>query len=141
MAKIIKQSEIVECSSRELEFYDESGSIRYGFACDENGNVQVNQLTEAAQRSYQRALEHEKNDGWTSELQVRHWHYREPGVLRCDCGRNVELEGFTCPCDCGRDYNASGQLLAPREQWGEETGEHWTDCFSTAVNSRKGASK
>jgi len=26
-------------------------------------------------------------------------------------------------CECGRDYNMSGQLLAPRAQWGEDTGE------------------
>jgi len=50
-------------------------------------------------------------------------------VGRCSCGRNVLLDSFTCPCDCGRDYNQSGDLLAPREQWGEETGEHWSECL------------
>lgn len=50
-------------------------------------------------------------------------------VGRCKCGRNVFLDAFTCPCDCGRDYNQSGDLLAPRKQWGEETGEHWSECF------------
>lgn len=52
-------------------------------------------------------------------------------MLRCDCGREIELilRNYCTTCDCGRDYNASGQLLAPREQWGEETGENWTDLI------------
>lgn len=51
-----------------------------------------------------------------------------PGAIECGCGLEVELDRFTNTCECGRDYNMSGELLAPREQWGEETGEHWTDC-------------
>ena len=50
-------------------------------------------------------------------------------VGRCECGQDVSLDSFTCPCECGRDYNMDGTLLAPREQWGEETGEHWSECF------------
>lgn len=53
----------------------------------------------------------------------------EAAVLRCHCGRQVHLWSFTNTCDCGSDYNMSGSLLAPREQWGEETGEHWTECY------------
>ena len=37
--------------------------------------------------------------------------------------------GVSTCTKCGADYNSSGQLLAPRYQWGEETGEHWTDCI------------
>ena len=50
-------------------------------------------------------------------------------VRKCECGMEVVLDKFTCPCECGRDYSLTGQLLAPREQWGEETGESWRDCF------------
>jgi hypothetical protein len=54
----------------------------------------------------------------------------EPAVGRCVCGEAVALEHFTNTCcRCGRDYNMSGALLAPRSQWGCETGEHWTDCI------------
>lgn len=53
----------------------------------------------------------------------------EPAIGECECGREVALDAFTCPCECGRDYNFAGHLLAPRSQWGEETGEHWTECF------------
>lgn len=54
----------------------------------------------------------------------------EPAIGLCPCGRQVELGHFTCPCECGRDYNWAGQLLAPREQWGEETGESLSDILN-----------
>lgn len=48
-------------------------------------------------------------------------------LLRCDCGEELPCPDFTNTCDCGREYNSCGQLLAPREQWGWETGEHPAD--------------
>jgi len=47
----------------------------------------------------------------------------------CVCGARIErYSSWANECDrCGREYNGSGQLLAPREQWGEETGEDWRD--------------
>lgn len=36
---------------------------------------------------------------------------------------------FTNTCECGADYNMSGQMLAPRHQWGEETGESADDIL------------
>ena len=53
--------------------------------------------------------------------QVNRWI--EPRIGLCSCGCKVELDRFTNTCSCGRDYNSAGQELAPREQWGEETGE------------------
>jgi len=51
--------------------------------------------------------------------------YPEKGKLvTCGCGRNVWCDEFTNTCDvCLTDYNWAGQRLAPRSQWGEETGE------------------
>jgi hypothetical protein len=51
-------------------------------------------------------------------------------IVRCECNLfNIECYDFTNTCDhCGADYNFAGQRLAPREQWGEETGEHWSEC-------------
>ena len=60
----------------------------------------------------------------TTERQIR--IYRR-GL--CDCGRKVYLDRFTNPCACGVDYDMSGRALAPRHLWGEETGEHWSECF------------
>ena len=53
-----------------------------------------------------------------------------PIIGKCDdCGNEVELTGFTNTCDCRADYNWSGQRLAPRERWGEETGESLADIL------------
>lgn len=51
--------------------------------------------------------------------------YREPRIIECDCGAHVALYmSLANPCDeCSREYNASGQLLASRAQWGWDTGE------------------
>jgi len=56
-------------------------------------------------------------------------YYRISAQLEC-CGETLILSRFTntCAC-CGADYNQSGSLLASRHHWGEETGEHWTDCY------------
>lgn len=43
--------------------------------------------------------------------------------VKC-CGEWLRCDGFTNTCHvCETDYNGSGQQLAPRSQWGEETGE------------------
>lgn len=57
-------------------------------------------------------------------------------VITC-CGTGYGHEGYEVVCDnftntcewCGADYNFAGQKLAPRSQWGEETGEHWSECL------------
>ena len=47
------------------------------------------------------------------------------------CGQEFMLDRFTNTCPvCGADYNSSGQMLAPRSQWGEETGESVHDILS-----------
>lgn len=48
------------------------------------------------------------------------------------CGRTCERwrgEG-DITCECGAEYNSAGQRLAPREQWGEETGESYADIVN-----------
>jgi hypothetical protein len=53
-------------------------------------------------------------------------------VVHC-CGEPLECSGFTNTCPtCGADYNWTGQRLAPRSQWGEETGESLADIMSVA---------
>ena len=50
---------------------------------------------------------------------------RRVPVVKCDCGQEVECwEGWANECpSCHTEYNGGGQKLAPRSQWGEETGE------------------
>ena len=57
-------------------------------------------------------------------------YYGSPAIGRCECGAEVELGGFTNTCErCHADYNSSGQRLAPREDWGDETGESLPDIL------------
>ena len=54
---------------------------------------------------------------------------RVDGAVRCDCYNVVTIDDcMTNTCTrCGADYNGNGSQLAPREQWGEETGESYAD--------------
>jgi hypothetical protein len=121
--EIIRQSERVECK-RYHRFFQRRGDTPgsgYGFECTEQGALFVNNFP-AAKANFDHAAAH-PGEYEDQGVTVERWVYRQPAVLKCDCGREVDLGGFTNPCDCGRDYNTSGQLLAPRSQWGEETGE------------------
>ena len=53
------------------------------------------------------------------------WQTRIPALFECPgCGHQFELLAFTNTCSgCGKDFNQGGQGLAPRDQWGEDTGE------------------
>lgn len=58
------------------------------------------------------------------------WFKTVGRVGKCVCGEEVEFSRFTNTCDnCGRDYNGSGEELACRSQWGEETGENLSDIM------------
>lgn len=60
---------------------------------------------------------------FTDQGRVRHY-----GLGECDCGNHVALGWGDSECrKCGAEYNSAGQRLAPRHQWGEETGEHPAD--------------
>lgn len=67
---------------------------------------------------------------WQEDVLLRNGLYGRRAVGRCSCGREVLLRGFTNTCECGADYNISGQRLAPRSQWGEETGESVADILA-----------
>jgi hypothetical protein len=122
--KIIRERETIETTEHSLCF-GKDGDMHFGFPCDEQGNVLLEQLQPAA------VLNLEKARAGYECMGVRTYvhRYHQPAVGRCCCGREVDLDGFTCPCECGRDYNSSGQLLAPRSQWGEETGETLSDIL------------
>lgn len=55
---------------------------------------------------------------------------------QCACGCTIDANGpgrdIQCP-RCHTEYNSAGQTLAPREQWGEETGETAAD-YDRGVN-------
>ena len=62
---------------------------------------------------------------WVRHCEIDAQGYKIPGVIKCDCGAKVELDsGWANECRrCHAEYNGSGQRLADRSQWGEETGE------------------
>ncbi len=62
---------------------------------------------------------------WIQEDRGENMPPREIPVVKCGCGTLVECDdSWANECRrCGREFNGSGQALAPREFWGEETGE------------------
>lgn len=59
------------------------------------------------------------------------FQFIEPPIVECPgCGKPVKLHDSENDCSCGNLFNAFGQLLAPREQWGEETGETLFDIYN-----------
>ncbi len=95
----------------------------FSFPCDKDGNINEVELSDCAKENLRkcRAKEYDVLDSGVHEHE-REW--KEPAIGRCDCGHEIYLESFTNTCEkCGADYNMSGQHLAPRSQWGEETGE------------------
>lgn len=127
--KIISPSRRDVAVAYTLEFGRVGGfGSGFAFECDEHGKVDTEKLNPAARANYEACLAG-TNDTVPEGVVRREGSYRVPAVGECSCGAHVELAHFTNTCVCGRDYNGSGQELAPREQWGEETGEHWTDCY------------
>jgi len=129
--RIIKKSQFITSVEYSLDFrWGDCPSAGFGFPCDEHSNVDVASLAPAAQENYRDCVSGKKEG--VSYAGVRKWEhtYREPAIGRCNCGNEVWLAGFTNTCDgCGADYNSAGQRLAPREQWGEETGESPADIL------------
>lgn len=118
--KIVEQREFIVTRHNQLEFED------YCFDCDENGIVDKSKLQPLALENYLKCIA----SGEAGELESWEHSFSSPAVGECSgCGKHVTLANFTNTCECGADYNSSGQLLAHRSQWGEETGEHWTDCY------------
>lgn len=128
MAKIIKKGERITKVYYERCWHDKP-NCGFGFPCDENGEVFISELEELGLKNYLACINgkfpHLKDRG-----AVRYEHsYWEPAILKCDCGRELQLDSCAIPdynrCECGRGYNNSGQELAPPSQWGEETGERF----------------
>lgn len=98
----------------------------FSFDCDAAGKVDETRLQPAALANL-RAIR--AGTLPTTPLTVESHEERQTvaAVMRCDCGAKFTLnDSWATGCDCGREYNGSGQLLAPRSQWGEETGEEGT---------------
>lgn len=68
-----------------------------------------------------------------AEVKRRHpndreiWSVTVYPLVQCACGDEIAcISTWVNPCDnCENEYDRNGYLLAPREQWGEETGERF----------------
>ncbi len=124
MPKFIRRRERKTDVTYHLFFQRKGDTVHSGFAfpCDETGKVEADREA--------RVAELRADAGYEAPVIDRREHsWSEPAVIECSCGQEVQLAHFTNTCACNRDYNMSGQLLSARENWGEETGEHWTDCI------------
>lgn len=138
--KIIQHRERIESTSYNL-FFAKKNVSGAGWAppCDKDGNVLTEKMAEAALLEWER-VKARLNSIANGQDDVYHppyiqecvSRYTQPAIGLCDrCGDEVYLEGFTNTCHtCGADYDMSGQLLADRSQWGEETGESLSDILS-----------
>ena len=116
---------------RRFHYVDEPGA-GFSFPCDEQGNP-LPGLSPAALANYDLCLSLTQAERMVDEGVVTEtWRRYEPPVIQClRCPGEVMLsDAWLSTClRCGADYNGSGQLLAPRHLWGEETGEHPADLL------------
>ena len=102
----------------------------FSFPCDKDGKVFEKDLHPCALTNYQNLVAGKEEGYKAGEITSSVHRHVEPAVGLCNhCNKEVPLHGFTNTCECGTDYNMSGQELAPREQWGEETGESLSDIL------------
>ena len=131
--KIIDAPYVDEGVTHTMQYDRELPGSSFGFLCNEHGLVKVDELNPVAYQNFVYCQLGKFPDGEkVGEGHVVHtpYFYRNPAVGECDdCARPVTLSSHTNTCECGADYNWNGQHLAPREQWGEETGERWFDMF------------
>ena len=102
----------------------------FGFDCDEHRNIDIEKLQEPAREKLRKCLNGEYDV--IDEGVIKHvYSYIEPGEIDCvNCKETVVLHSsWLNTCECGIDYDGSGNKLAPRSQWGEETGETWYDTL------------
>ena len=116
--EITKESVLVEETICERHFDTDFGT--FSFPCNSDGHVKVEGLNPAAKANHAKCVA-----TGTGSVRVEHISFWAPAEGKCECGAKVVLSDSwanQCP-KCPREFNKSGQLLAPRSQWGEETGE------------------
>lgn len=126
--EIISKRQVITNVRYGLEFENIEGGGGYSFDCDEDGNL-LPLAYEAARANYEYCILTEGIVVIAKGVRKYEWDYTQPAIGKCCCGREVELSNFTNTCECNRDYNSSGDLLAPRSQWGEDTGEYPSDIL------------
>lgn len=126
--EIVAESFVEEFEEFFASYEHADGDGGFWFPCAPDGKVFL-PLNEFAQANYDDCLAGTNGTRYVGVERTYHT-YRNPAVGKCDrCGREVQLGNFTNTCKCGADYNSTGSRLAPRSQWGEETGERWFEVI------------
>lgn len=121
--RIIRQRSFETVRYYRMEFLRGDGDGGFSFDCDAKGKVDVSKLQDLAKANYAACLAGTAGVGEGKVITYER-EVRIPTLIRCECGETMALHsGWANACECGCEYNGSGQLLAPRCQWGEETGE------------------
>jgi hypothetical protein len=126
--KIRRERRGEQFTEYKLSYEWRNGGGGFGFGCDASGNyISKNPDADA---NYRKCISGEYDVVYKG-IERYDWIYTHASVGACDdCGTDVELDGFTNTCErCGADYNQSGQRLADRRFWGEETGEYSSDIL------------
>lgn len=132
--KIVTRSRFIT-SVRHVRYFERTSCPGAGFVfdCSEDGLVDTSAMSTSMRASYDACVAgtHDGDVMLDRGVERLEHTYRDPAVGLCNrCSSEVVLGNFTNTCAlCGADYNSSGQELAPREQWGEETGEQWWECY------------
>lgn len=122
---IVKQSKRVYEKEYQMNWnWKDDPDAGFSFPCDKEGNILTHEMQPAGLENLRkcRAGEHDVFGPILDSIERSWWECAEG---ECECGGRVYLQmSLTNTCDgCGREYNSSGQLLAPRNQWGWDTGE------------------
>jgi len=128
--KIISHGRRVE----DIEYYifyewaEELGS-GFMFPCNQDGDINFNGMEQVALDNYEKC-ENGEYEVVYQGMQRSVNRYWEPAIGKCSCGKEVVLESNTNQCEsCRSYYNMIGQQLSDPREWGEETGEHYTDIL------------
>lgn len=131
MLRIIRESSFRDVIERFREF-DYRGHAGWGFSfpCEAGGTV-LPSCPEAA-RNLAACLAGVVDGRPVVDRGIRTWttSVRIPALAECHCGARLELAGDVECHRCHREFNSAGQELAPRELWGEETGETAADYYA-----------
>lgn len=122
-AKIIKESEIVKVVEYSKCYYgDPTGG--YAFPCDKEGNIFMNDLSDAAKENLEWCETHLEKFYRPPFVHKETYSYREPALMQCSCGEQFGLVNEyygACDCPrCGQWYNLMGQHILPPEQWEDQ---------------------
>lgn len=136
MIRIIQRRERKTSTSydRVFDYVDQPGR-GFSFRCDEAGVILPGSSPDALRNFRECVLGTMKPA--VTDLGIRTYthSWTEPSIGLCVCGEEVVLDHFTNTCSgCNRDYNSAGQELAPRSQWGEETGESLAEIMMADTN-------